>query len=142
VLFALLHSATSNDTGARPQTRLRQLGQHLIDLGRMDGDDFAAYAASASLDMWARERERLDTLAASIPRLPPYWTAGLKKYRRRFLESAARADFFVPIEVRSGRSVGEGFRRTQEFVENYGQLLRAWPEIWSIARARALYRQT
>jgi hypothetical protein len=141
-VFALLHDTATDAVSARPQTHLRQLGQHLIDRGKMDGDDFAAHMATASLDLWTRERDRLDTLAASMSHVPSFWTAGLKNYRRRFLERAARPDFFVPIEMKGGRSVGEGFRRTQAFLEQYGQLLRAWPEIWSIARADALYRQT
>jgi hypothetical protein len=140
LIVALLHDWAGSVPRVTPPTRLRRLGQHLVTLSAMPLDEFVARVVAASLDLWQRERERLDAMVAAMPGLPPFWLKALDTYRKRFLANAMEPAFFIPIEVKRRDSVGNGFRRTQIYLENLGRLIEAWPEIWSMARREGLYR--
>jgi hypothetical protein len=137
--IALLYDWSTNASRGAPRTRLHRLGQHLIALSAVKLGDFAEHAARASIEMWQRERQRLDATIAATPGLPTFWLKELGDYRTHFLANAIEPAFFVPIEVKRHDSVSHGFRRAQMYLGNLGRLMDAWPEIWSMARRDRLY---
>jgi hypothetical protein len=141
LLFALLHQWTASEqVQATPDGRLRSIGDYLIALSEAATADFAAYAVTTSLDLWKRERDRLDAVIAITPELPSFWLRELEKYRRTFLKRAIEPAFFVPIELKQPNAERNGFRRTQKYLGQWGRLMQAWPEIWEIARREGIYR--
>jgi 2-hydroxychromene-2-carboxylate isomerase len=65
---------------------------------------------------------------------PDYWQRDLRRYRETLLVNLARPEFFVPVELKSARSVRHGYRRTREFLRMSSECLKVWPTLWKEVR--------
>lgn len=112
-----------------PATRLRALGQHLIDLGSISLSDFEEFAR---LRVWEHQTRRISKLEDALQDYdapPAYWVTDLEEYLTRMREALAKPDFIVPQDVRSGRSIDDARRLSQRLVLRFGEVLRVWPDV-------------
>jgi len=136
LLMLMTRATMLGATETDPASRLARLAAVLIDLSRLDAPEFGAYSTRLVLDSRAQQLSRIDVMVSRPAEYAPYWRSSLEEYRRTFIRSLARPDFFLPIEFQDAGSVEEGFKRLQAFVGQLGALLRAWPGIWQGAHPR------
>jgi hypothetical protein len=134
-MIALLQAWPGAHARATVATQMRRLGEHFAELGEIDAEEFAGVCIRASLDMRCSDNGRSELPPSMATRYPAHWRAGLKEYRERFERSVIDPSFFVPAEFkREQESLDDAFQHMQQYVMQFGQLLQAWPELWSAAR--------
>jgi hypothetical protein len=116
-----------------PAERMAGISRLLTDHADLGDRAFADLVRGVTLDIRNRQLAAAEKAAAD-PACPDFWRAALRQYRDEFLRSATRSDFFLPIEFHETGSLESGYRALQGFLRNFGQLVAAWPELWSRAR--------
>jgi hypothetical protein len=129
VLMLATRAAMLGATDLDPASRLARIASALIDLGRLDAQDFLTHVTRLVLDSRAQQLARIEAMVSRPAEYPPYWRAGLDEYRRAIVRGLARPDFFLPIEFQDAGGVEQGFSSVQRFVGGFGALLAAWPAI-------------
>ena len=112
---------------------MRQIGRLLIGLGRMNRRAFVALVAEVTHDMRRRELAHADRSAAD-PKCPSYWKAALNDLSRHLHESGSVRAFRASDRIHADRSAAAGFQATQGFLVDFGELVMAWPDVWTRAR--------
>jgi len=132
VLAAVLRAEYSTPRASLSiQAHMARLGELLARLGEMNPRQFAALVTEVVLNKRCRELAAAERRDAS-----PHWRRALTVYRQTFVQHAKRPGFFVPVEFRAA-SPDEGFLKVQRFCRSFGELLNAWPGIWSAAAGLA-----
>lgn len=119
---------------------LRKLGDAFQDLGRLQPGDFAERALAGIRSMVASYGLVMQRRLAELADRRPFWAADVRAYLEALDAASGREDFWVPLDVRYGRSVAEAAALTQKLVCGFGRLAHYWPEISQAAfsaRARA-----
>jgi hypothetical protein len=116
-----------------PAAAMRRTGRAMTVLGEMDSGALRELVTAVTREV--REREFAHAMrTADDPQCPDYWRAGLREYRRVFLESSMKPAFFLPIEFHGLDSVEAGYRALGGFFRDFGRLVDSWPDLWQRAR--------
>jgi hypothetical protein len=131
VLSMLMHSCHIPRFIADPAARMRRLGQHLCEIGRLRRSEFVPLVRESVLEVrsWELKRIEADLNSASCSTA---WRESANRYRETYLASAQHSEFSLPIEFRSGHLDSDS-ERFRAFVRSFGELVAAWPEIVSVA---------
>jgi hypothetical protein len=124
---------SSSEVAAAPAAAMRRVGQAMGELGQMNIRDLQERVMAVTVEARGRELAQASR-AADHPRCPDYWREGLNEYRRHFLRSMARPEFFLPVEFHRLGSVEAGYGALREFLQAFGFLVASWPELWQRAR--------
>lgn len=134
LILSLVLRASLPEAATAPAAAMRRTGRAIAALGEMDGCALADLVTTVTREI--REREFARAMQATDdPRCPEYWRAGLRAYRRAFVQSATKPDFFLPIEFHGLGSIEAGYRALGEFFRDLGRLIDSWPDLWQRARA-------
>ncbi|BCJ33862.1 hypothetical protein Athai_13650 [Actinocatenispora thailandica] len=132
VLVALVQAWEADDVMLTDAGRMRALGRHLGDLARSPEPEFHAEVERVVRARAEAELAEMETrLAAGGPR---FWTADLASYLRVRRESMERQEFTVPLDLLVDHGLQRARELTQEFVAQFGDLLRHWPALVDGAR--------
>lgn len=111
---------------------LRNLGDHLIDLGNMPLDDFEEFIHLLRCQ-WASNRiVALDHRLNIYRGKPGYWARDVAKYID-VLKGVISARP-VPDDLMDGRSIEDARLMSQRLVSRFGQLLTWWPDMIDVAK--------
>lgn len=132
-LLFVVHRLARSTFAASPDERLRHLGQICTQIGQLPRDEFRLLLMDTRLNALCGELSRQEALAAANPECPLHWRAAFEEYSRIFRKHVTQPDFFLPIEFKDATSIDEGFARAQTFVQQFGELLTWWPQMWAAA---------
>lgn len=134
-LMRYLTRVTSMAPGLAPADRLTRLGAFLTDIAGLAPRDFEVFVRELILRFRTDELRQLVQFAASGSR-PEWWRTAVAEYLRAFRRSGTRRDFVIPAEFTNAHgSPSESLEHTRQFVGHFGELLRAWPDMWNHLRA-------
>ena len=133
VLLALTGDAVRFVVSDSVAQRLVRLGQYLVDLGQVPGQEFIALVTRVALRLRCSQLDQLETSLASASGDLTRLRSALDEYRSVFRSSTSSPSFFLPLEFRGTGSIDDGFRRMQTFMTDFGSLIRLWPDIWEAA---------
>jgi hypothetical protein len=133
----LIDCLQSFDGGANQRDgseQLRALGQHLMTLGSLNLPEFAEFtrlqAKHTNSVFIALMEEYLQKYGESAA----FWAADVKKYRDLVCQALMRPDYWIPLDLVSGRGLEETQALAQRLVYKFGQLLYWWPDMVEAAR--------
>jgi hypothetical protein len=135
VLLAFVADASRFVARGSIAQRLRRLGEYFVDIGGFRANEFIAAVMAVQLRLRCGQIDKLETFLAGASGDVTHLHSALNEYRSAFRASVASASFFLPIEFRGAGSLLDGYRSTQAFIADLGQLMRIWPELWDFAAA-------
>lgn len=116
-------------------SKLRSLGEYLVELASMTSNDFEEFAR---LQVWESESRRISRLEEELKDFqaaPGYWVADLDDYLSGLREAMNSPAYIIPRDVvLAGRSQDEARRLSRLLVLRFGQLLQAWPAMFEAAK--------
>lgn len=134
VLLQLSRMYTDGCVSAVPEERLRGLGRHLIECGRLEVRAWRALLTRLGVEAKRRLLVAADsTLASGFP-YPVYWRAALRRYQQAVLESLLSPTFYVPVDYQTCSTIDQSLARFQADVAAFGEALIAWPDVWEMGR--------
>ncbi len=110
-------------------TNLGGLADSLHGVSRLPIREFITQAMQVTLE------DRCGRLAVLRDRLsidasyPAYWRKAVDRYQDAFYKSAARPEFFIPIEFKGGRGIDDAFARVREATGQFAELIAWWPHM-------------
>lgn len=124
--------------GGPPSLRLRALGRHLQELGRLSATDFDAFLRARMARQKALYIEHYERLLDEHAQEPRLWAEDVRSHLEAIRGSLAAPDYVVPRDLLADgqRSPDEARRLARRLVLDFGRLLAEWPDV--IAAARAL----
>jgi hypothetical protein len=121
-----------------PIERMQRIGRGFTDLASLRLADFRDLVRDVILVVRGSELERVDRQLASDNVFARCWAAPYANYRRAFMESVKDASFFIPVEFKGRGDDSKCYAAAQEFVGLFGELIGAWPSVWTACRERRL----
>ena len=112
---------------------LHTLGDMLVRLARLPQKSFSDYLRKLALQAVHIDVLRAEQILANELDRPDYWRNDVMRYLASARESAAKPDFFVPVDLPG--SPAERLAAFRQQVLAYGQLLTHWPALVDAARA-------
>ncbi|MBN2733614.1 MAG: hypothetical protein JXQ82_02000, partial [Methanomicrobiaceae archaeon] len=101
---------------------------------RMEDHELLEYITVKYLPFTAEYINTLERTLTKFNKRPAKW-AGDVEDMMIFLENHMKdPDFFLPAELRPAGSPGKVINRLKDYIYKYGEMLKAWPEIWHAAR--------
>ena len=134
LLIHLVTSWTPSVRTTRPRHRLARLAEWFGELASFDEPEFARAIVGSVFNAREHELRLIETALEPGSGYPDYWQRDLRRYRETLLVNLARPEFFVPVELKSARSVRHGYRRTREFLRMSSECLKVWPTLWKEVR--------
>jgi hypothetical protein len=129
LVIALLLRQAPSLVAASPADRLREIGEALTAVGRLEHRAFVTLVTDVTRETRARELEYAETGAES-PDCPTYWRSALEDYRRTLQAAMCRPEFFLPIEFQDRGSLESGYRPLRSFMRSLGCFVADWPAWW------------
>jgi len=112
--------------------RMQWIGRHVSALGQLSRRDFDEVIKSLVVERRARELLKVESIQDAGPAYPSYWTAALMRYRAATIEALAEPAYYCPADI-SAPSDSTSQSEWQSALADFGDLLRAWPEMWGAA---------
>ena len=121
--------------------RMRMLGQHLVDVASAGPAEFLAFVRERVLINAQHQVSSLQGLLKTYDRKPAYWAADCDRYIADLLRVSVEPDAGIPADLLdgTGRTRDEALALAKQLVQQFGDLLIAWPDI--VAAARQLRTQ-
>jgi hypothetical protein len=132
VILALLQFGPASFPSSSTTSRLRALAQVFSEVGKLDVDDFRDFLTE--IVVASRSQQLVHLELTILKGVPDYWRDAAQTYRDQLLSSIAKTEFFCPIEFSHSESLEAGFRATQGFLREFGELMHVWPKLWEQAR--------
>jgi hypothetical protein len=130
LLIAYSHRVSTTLVARTPADRLRAIGRAVRDAGALPAHDLADLVADTIIPV--RCGLIRNAYLAVGPSPPEAWKARLDYYTSVFEKAVCQEAFLLPAEF-SGRGVKDGFEDLATFLDAFGRLLEAWPDIWELS---------
>ena len=121
-----------------PSARLERLADALSEAASLPRRDFLTRVQKVTLVDRCRRLAELEVRMTGDETYSDRWRTAVARYRRAFRDSAARREFYVPVEFRTRGSIDAAADRAAEFVRGFADLLWWWPRIQEAARGLPL----
>jgi hypothetical protein len=125
--------------GQTPSDWFVRASAALIHHGRLTPTALEAAVIRAARTRRRRELAHAARICEATDLAAHYRTA-LTAYRDTLAASLLRPDFFVPVEFRACGSRADAYEALGAAVVAFGDMMGAWPGLWSRARARNAQR--
>jgi hypothetical protein len=112
--------------------RMRWIGTHVSALGSLPSEEFGEAVKALVLERRSRELLKVESILDAGSAYPSYWATALVRYRVAVLEMLCEPAFHRPADAESAQDASAR-QDWQTIVAGFGDLLRAWPEIWHTA---------
>jgi hypothetical protein len=109
------------------ELRIRSLGQHLGDVGRMGEEDFEELVRIIVANKRSEEVGFLEAMLAQVTNPPPLWTATMKRRRDWITQNSCRPDIHLPTDIDG--SFSYRLLTLRQLICDFGELLYWWPSI-------------
>ncbi len=129
VISACVSFSQSFPKGLIDEQRLRLLGQHLMELGKLALLDFEEVIRTI---VWKSQGDfafRLESYLRFYKDSPGFWAGDVRRFLDTLFEAMLKKEYIVPRELLDGRSVEEARTASQRLVYRFGELLYWWPEM-------------
>jgi hypothetical protein len=123
----------------QPEERLRFMGRYFTELGSAPPLDFRENLRFQSWQFLSRAISGMESRLRLYRNSPQFWRDDLGKCIEVMKESALDADYIIPADIRTGRTISEALALLQRLFLKFGQLLQLWPDI--VAGAATLRSQ-
>jgi len=120
--------------GAPGERRLRRLGRDLRELARLSSGDLRQLLRECTTLPTGRLLARCEQLLEDVKDEPAYWARDLRGYLEHLLNVLASPHCGIPTELQRGQSIEDAIASLRRYLESYGSLLEAWPELFSAAQ--------
>jgi hypothetical protein len=134
IVVWLLGPSASACVETDPAERIRRLGRHLNDCGRLEPAAWTAHATRTVVDGKRRLLQAADAVLSNGFPYPPFWRSALRRYQQAVLDSVQSPAVCVPVEFSDSSSVEESHARVQAYLRDFGTALEGWPAIWDLMR--------
>jgi hypothetical protein len=130
VVIAAVMGAPLGFVEARPEVRLRRLGEEVAAIGSLDQSEFAEWLKCV---ICARVSSLVGSFESFLQRdghFPTKWAHELEIHADGLSKSALEQDAAVPREFRSASNdVSDGISKTQNVIKEFGEMLSWWPSV-------------
>lgn len=133
-LVMLLVSAMPEPAGATAGERLASDGEGLMRLASTPESEFAALATTVVQQALARQIDRLQRTLATPGHRCAAFTRDVRAYVAALQATCARADAWLPLDIRLGRPETEVGPLVRRITGRFGQLLQYWPHLLDASR--------
>jgi hypothetical protein len=134
LMIECVQSYTYPEEVGDSETRMRGLGDYLIELASQTPDDFEAFVRDQLESSNARFLGLLENQLVRQQYAPRYWADDVQKYATLLRQAQANRDYSVPLDLVPGRSVDAARQLTRDLVRRFGELLYWWPQIVATAK--------
>ena len=140
LLISLTRRVGFTSFAASPAARLERLADALSEVASLPGDELIARVTKITLEDRCRRLAELEIRISRDRTYPGHWRAAVDRYTAAFRASAARPDFWLPIELagRGRGSHGRAVERLRRFVREFAELVRWWPRMLTLGDRAAL----
>jgi hypothetical protein len=114
---------------------LRFLGQGMRDIGELTDSEFAHFTRHAVCKQTGERLRMIESILKRFPQCPAYWLEEVASLFRQSTETLQDPAWWVPIELRNGRSLDFAKSALKELVVMTGNLFHHWPDIVDAARS-------
>jgi hypothetical protein len=122
----------------RGAPRMRLTGRWIRELASLAPADFEGLLRERVTAAIGRNVAQKQALLEQAKEMPPYWAADLRRFIDHQVEMGGHPDRAIPQELLEGSTREDALGLVQDLVAQYGQLLEAWPDLFSAAaRLRA-----
>jgi hypothetical protein len=115
------------------EQRMRAMGRRLSEYGRLPQADFTHFIREQLVQSRAQLIRYLRGRLEEERGEPKYWAEDVRTYIQLHVDAMQRPDFEVPIRLCEHRSVEEARILIQQWLDQFGRLLQAWPDWVSAA---------
>jgi hypothetical protein len=116
--------------GSERERNLRRLGQHLMELGRMELHEFEEFVKLRHLHSVATMYNQMKAQLKSEPEVPNFWRTDVDQYLDALVSAATAPMPLLPRDITCS-NIEEARQTTQRYVRQYGELLWWWPDIFA-----------
>jgi hypothetical protein len=128
-MIQIFHPGPHRDVASR----MRALGHHLQEIGRLPQPEFDALARERFLESAGWRLAKVEDALEYWRGEPEFWARDCERFREVILRSV-RQPTVVPCDLTGGRT-DEGARAlARRLILRYGELLVDWPDIFAAAR--------
>jgi hypothetical protein len=128
----LLQASGAPYDGSSDAGSLRRLGEQFEDWGSLDGIDFEELLRQ---QVWRSVGSVFS--AQSKPEAPPAGEQFYARHRRKYAdilrERVTERDYLLPSDLQPVAADEEVYALGREIIRRFGELLQAWPELYSAA---------
>jgi hypothetical protein len=122
-------------TLAGPVDRMRMLGRSIEDLGSAAPGDYLAVIRSLYVYDAALRARRLEGILRSAVGAPPAWIHDVGAHLEAQRQALPTEAYYVPWDLREGRTPEEALTLSQLILRRYGRLLGSWSQVVEGARS-------
>jgi len=113
---------------------LQALGQHLMDLGSMSLSDFIYFFQVQAKHHGHLLIELMERRLSEEEESPAFWANDIKKYMQQLQQAFIKPNYWLPLDLMSGRTIDEVQILSQKLVYQFGQLLYWWPTLVGVTK--------
>ena len=115
--------------GDSVKTRIKRLGQYLIECGEADVDDFADLLRRRAILQLFYLIDRSEQFLDEFKGVPAELVDSIEKYIVALQSAIKNPGAGAPTDFGASLSVPERYRLAQQFIKGFGELLCWWPEM-------------
>jgi hypothetical protein len=131
VLIELTHAWATPGVGRPGDMPLTGVGRRLLDFAALAPDDFLESFVSAVVELRRPELEEANRVQSEIVEPPSHWRDAVLAYSSTCVSHMTTPEWYLPVEFKDAAGLHNGFAALQSLVRNFGDLLNAWPHLWS-----------
>jgi hypothetical protein len=129
IISACISFSQSFPKGIIEEQRLRLLGQHLMQLGKLPLSEFEDVLRAI---VWKSQGDfafRLESYLSLYKDSPTYWATDVRCFLDTLFEAMLKEEYIVPRELLGGRGLEEARTASRRLAYRFGELLYWWPEM-------------
>ncbi|HLJ27933.1 MAG TPA: hypothetical protein VKY85_14580 [Candidatus Angelobacter sp.] len=127
LLMSIMEACPDLDGGTIPD-RLTRVGTHLVEGGAACLADFKVYLKEIAVRRIAAMTTACEYFLREFHSEPEFWALEIRQVMARLEQQLAGADLGLPADLPGGECNLQ-YSALQQFIRNFGELLRAWPDI-------------
>jgi hypothetical protein len=117
------------------KARVLALGRYLIALASQSRSDFRQAVQAALARFAQRWASRFGAIRQKLGSSPQYWARDIEALVTTHATAVTSSTFWLPVDLRQGRTDDEVAALTQNIVLRFGELLVAWESVVCAAAA-------
>lgn len=117
-----------------PHRSLALVGEHLMAVGSQSMPSFVEHL---KLGIWQFASSRLTVMEQLLDKYqgkPDFWAIDARKHNQLLLEAMLEDDFYVPADIKPGRTREDALELTRKLTFKFGELLHWWPQLVEASR--------
>jgi hypothetical protein len=123
--------------GTGAACRYRHVGEMLLGLSALDSRSFTSVITDLVVKNRSRLLRRADEVMGDTD-APRHWRMAAAAFGDECRAHMTQPDFYCPVECVVAGNIEASFLPLRRAIEEYGWLLREWPQLWEKARSLSL----